>query len=37
MLYPMSTFEISDKNVVMASFDDVSKEVRKMFEERKKA
>jgi hypothetical protein len=33
----MSTFEISDKNVVMASFDDVSKEVRKMFEEHKKA
>jgi hypothetical protein len=32
----MSTFEISDKNVIMASFD-VSKEVRKAFEEHKKA
>jgi hypothetical protein len=28
----MTTFEISDKNVVMASFDDVPKEVCKVFE-----
>jgi hypothetical protein len=33
----MSTSEISDKNIVMASFDDVLEEVRKAFEERKKA
>jgi hypothetical protein len=33
----MSTFEISDKNVIMASFDDVLEEVRKAFEEHKKA
>jgi hypothetical protein len=33
----MSTSEINDKNVVMASFDDVSEEVYKMFEECKKA
>jgi hypothetical protein len=33
----MSTSEISDKNVVMASFDDVPEEVRKAYEERKKA
>jgi hypothetical protein len=33
----MSTFEISDKNVVMASLDDVPEEVRKAFEERKKS
>jgi hypothetical protein len=33
----MSTSEISDKNVIMASFDDVPKEVRKAFKERKKA
>jgi hypothetical protein len=33
----MSTSEISDKNIVMASFDDMPDEVRKAFEERKKA
>jgi hypothetical protein len=33
----MSTSEINDKNVVMASFDDVPEEVRKAFEECKKA
>jgi hypothetical protein len=33
----MSTSEISDKNVVMASFDDVPEKVRKAFEECKKA
>jgi hypothetical protein len=33
----MSTFEISDKNVVMALLDDVPKEVCKVFEERKKS
>jgi hypothetical protein len=31
----MTTFEISDKNIVMASFDDVPEEVRKAFEEHK--
>jgi phage anti-repressor protein len=33
----MSTSKISDKNVVMASFNDVPEEVRKAFKERKKA
>jgi hypothetical protein len=33
----MSTSEISDKNVVMASFDDMPEKVRKAFEECKKA
>jgi hypothetical protein len=33
----VTTSKISDKNVVMISFDDVPKEVRKAFEERKKA
>jgi hypothetical protein len=33
----MSTSEISDKNVIMASFEDVSEEFYKVFEERKKA
>jgi hypothetical protein len=33
----MSTSGISDKNVVIASFDDVPEEVRKAFEEHKKA
>jgi hemoglobin-like flavoprotein len=33
----MSTSEISDKNVVMASFDDVPEEVHKAVEELKKA
>jgi hypothetical protein len=33
----MSTSEIGVKNIVMASFDDVPKEVCKAFEERKKA
>jgi hypothetical protein len=33
----MSTSEFSNKNNIMASFDDVSEEVRKAFEERKKA
>jgi hypothetical protein len=33
----MSTSEISDNNVIMASFIDVAKEVCKAFEERKKA
>jgi hypothetical protein len=33
----MSTFEISDKNIVMASFNDVPEEVYKAFEEHKKA
>jgi hypothetical protein len=33
----MSTSEISDKNVVMTSFDDVPEEVHKAFEEHKKA
>jgi hypothetical protein len=33
----MSTSEISDKNIIMASFDDVPIEVHKAFEERKKA
>jgi hypothetical protein len=33
----MSTTEISDKNIVMASFDDVTEAARKAFEERKKA
>jgi hypothetical protein len=33
----VSTSEISDNNNVMASFDDVSEEVRKAFEECKKA
>jgi hypothetical protein len=33
----MTTSEISDKNIVMTSFDDVSKEVCKAFEEHKKA
>jgi hypothetical protein len=33
----MSTSEISDKNIIMASFDDVPKEVCKVFEEHKKA
>jgi hypothetical protein len=33
----MTTSEISDKNVIKASFDDVPKEVRKVFEECKKA
>jgi hypothetical protein len=32
----MSTSEISDRNIIMASFDDVPEEVRKAFEERKK-
>jgi hypothetical protein len=30
----MSTFEISNENVVMSSFDDVPEEVHKAFEER---
>jgi hypothetical protein len=30
----MTTFEISDKNIIMASFDDVPNEVHKAFEER---
>jgi hypothetical protein len=33
----MTTSEIGDKNIIMALFDDVPKEVRKAFEERKKA
>jgi hypothetical protein len=33
----MSTSEISDKNIVTASFDDMPEEVCKAFEERKKA
>jgi predicted small metal-binding protein len=33
----MTTFEISDKNVIMASFDDMQEEVHKAFEECKKA
>jgi hypothetical protein len=33
----MSTSKISGKNVIMASFDDVPEEVRKAFEEHKKA
>jgi hypothetical protein len=33
----MITFEISDKNVVTTSFNDMLKEVRKAFEECKKA
>jgi hypothetical protein len=33
----MSTSEISNKNVIIASFDDVLKEVCKVFEELKKA
>jgi hypothetical protein len=33
----MSTSKISNKNVIMASFDDVPEEVRKAFKERKKA
>jgi hypothetical protein len=33
----MTTSEISNDNVVMASFDDVPEEVRKAFEECKKA
>jgi hypothetical protein len=33
----MTTSEISDKNIVMAPFDDVPEEVRKAFKERKKA
>jgi hypothetical protein len=33
----MTTSEISDKNIIMASFDDVPKKVHKSFKERKKA
>jgi hypothetical protein len=33
----MSTSDISNENVIMASFDNVSKELCKAFEERKKA
>jgi hypothetical protein len=33
----MTTSEISEKNIIMASFDNVSEEVHKAFEERKKA
>jgi DNA polymerase elongation subunit (family B) len=33
----MATSEISNENVVMASFDDVAEEVRKAFEECRKA
>jgi hypothetical protein len=33
----MTIFEISEKNVIMASFCDVPEEVRKAFKERKKA
>jgi hypothetical protein len=33
----MSTFKISNKNIVMVSFDDVPEEVCKAFEECKKA
>jgi hypothetical protein len=33
----MSTSEISNENVVMATFDDVLEEVRKAFKEHKKA
>jgi hypothetical protein len=33
----MSTSEISNKNVVMTSFDDVPEEAHKAFEEHKKA
>jgi hypothetical protein len=33
----MTTSEISDKNIVMTSFNNVPEEVRKAFKERKKA
>jgi hypothetical protein len=33
----MSTSEISNENIIMASFADMPEEVRKAFEERKKA
>jgi hypothetical protein len=33
----MTTFEISGRNVIMSSFDDVPEEVHKAFKERKKA
>jgi hypothetical protein len=33
----MSTFEISNENVIMASYEDMPKEIRNVFEERKKA
>jgi hypothetical protein len=33
----MTTSEISNENVIMASFDDVPEEARKAFEEHKKA
>jgi hypothetical protein len=33
----MTTFEISDENVIMALLDDVPEEVREAFTERKKA
>jgi hypothetical protein len=33
----MSTFQISNENIIMASFDDVLEEDRKAFEECKKA
>jgi hypothetical protein len=33
----MTTSKISDENIIMASFDDIPEEVRKAFEERKKA
>jgi hypothetical protein len=33
----MTTFEISDENVIMALLDDVPEEVHEAFKERKKA
>jgi hypothetical protein len=33
----MSTYEISNENIIMALFDDVPEEIHKSFKERKKA